>query len=68
MIAGYYAACENFRDNTVEKCPGQKIAEKIVEYFPAAVFIVVRTLFLKLGNVIEIIFYCPMITSNLLKT
>ncbi|XP_034831403.1 ER membrane protein complex subunit 8/9 homolog [Maniola hyperantus] len=41
VIAGYYAACENFRDNTVEKCPGQKIAEKIVEYFPSAVFIVV---------------------------
>ncbi|CAG4946543.1 unnamed protein product [Parnassius apollo] len=41
VIAGYYAACENFRDNTVEKCPGQKIAEKIVENFPSAVFIVV---------------------------
>lgn len=42
IIAGYYAACENFRDNTVEKCPGQKIAEKIVEHFPSAVFIVVN--------------------------
>ncbi|KAI5637491.1 hypothetical protein NE865_09778 [Phthorimaea operculella] len=31
IIAGYYAACENFRDNTVEKCPGLKIAEKIVD-------------------------------------
>ncbi|CAH0730031.1 unnamed protein product, partial [Brenthis ino] len=41
IIAGYYAACENFRDNTVEKCPGQKIAEKIAEHFPSAVFIVV---------------------------
>ncbi|XP_072947295.1 ER membrane protein complex subunit 8/9 homolog [Epargyreus clarus] len=41
IIAGYYAACENFKDNTVEKCPGQKIAEKIVEFFPSAVFIVV---------------------------
>ncbi|KAG6465531.1 ER membrane protein complex subunit 8/9 homolog [Manduca sexta] len=41
VIAGYYAACENFRDNTVEKCPGQKIADKIAEYFPSAVFIVV---------------------------
>ncbi|OWR54116.1 ER membrane protein complex subunit 8/9 homolog [Danaus plexippus] len=41
VIAGYYAACENFRDNTVEKCPGQKIAEKIVEFFPSAVFVVV---------------------------
>ncbi|XP_059058075.1 ER membrane protein complex subunit 8/9 homolog [Achroia grisella] len=42
IIAGYYAACENFRDNTVDKCPGQKIAEKIAEHFPSAVFIVVN--------------------------
>lgn len=42
VIAGYYAACENFRDNIVEKCPGQKIAEKIAEYCPSAVFVVVR--------------------------
>ncbi|CAG9794054.1 unnamed protein product [Diatraea saccharalis] len=41
IIAGFYAACENYRDNTVDKCPGQKIAEKIAEYFPSAVFIVV---------------------------
>ncbi|XP_053606837.1 ER membrane protein complex subunit 8/9 homolog [Plodia interpunctella] len=41
IVAGYYAACENYRDNTVEKCPGQKIAEKIAEYFPSAVFVVV---------------------------
>ncbi|PZC78742.1 ER membrane protein complex subunit 8/9 homolog [Helicoverpa armigera] len=41
VIAGYYAACENFKDNTVEKCPGQKIAEKIAEHFPSAVFVVV---------------------------
>lgn len=41
VVAGYYAACENFNDNTVEKCPGQKIADKIAEYFPSAVFIVV---------------------------
>ncbi|CAK1544869.1 unnamed protein product [Leptosia nina] len=42
VIAGYYAACENFNDNTVEKCPGQKIAEKIAEYFPSALFVVVE--------------------------
>ncbi|XP_026331011.1 ER membrane protein complex subunit 8/9 homolog [Hyposmocoma kahamanoa] len=41
IIAGYYAASENFRENTVEKCPGQRIAEKIVEYFPSAIFVVV---------------------------
>lgn len=42
VIAGYYAACENFKNNDVYKCPGQKIAEKIVEYFPSAIFVVVR--------------------------
>lgn len=42
IIAGYYAASENFRENTVEKCPGLRIAEKIVEYFPSAIFVVVR--------------------------
>ncbi|XP_026733754.1 ER membrane protein complex subunit 8/9 homolog [Trichoplusia ni] len=41
IIAGYYAACENFKDNTTDKCPGQKIAEKIVEHFPSAVFVVI---------------------------
>ncbi|CAH0584524.1 unnamed protein product [Chrysodeixis includens] len=41
IIAGYYAACENFKDNTVDKCPGQKIAEKIAEHFPSAVFVVI---------------------------
>lgn len=52
VIAGYYAACENFRDNTVEKCPGQKIAEKIVEHFPSAVFIVVSNY----GNIFDLLF------------
>lgn len=41
VIAGYYAACENFKDNSVDKCPGQKIAEKIVEHCPSAIFVVV---------------------------
>ncbi|GBP08732.1 hypothetical protein EVAR_7318_1 [Eumeta japonica] len=41
IIAGYYAACENFKDNTIEKCPGQKIAEKIADNFPSALFVVV---------------------------
>lgn len=52
VIAGYYAGCENFRDNTVEKCPGQKIAEKIVEHFPSAVFIVVSNY----GNIFDLLF------------
>lgn len=31
QIIGYYAAAENFYDNTIDKAPGMKIAEKIVE-------------------------------------
>ncbi|CRL04589.1 CLUMA_CG017657, isoform A [Clunio marinus] len=31
QIIGYYAAAENFYDNTIEKAPGLKIAEKIVD-------------------------------------
>lgn len=31
QIVGYYAAAENFYDNTIDKVPGIKIAEKIVE-------------------------------------
>lgn len=31
QIVGYYAAAENFYDNNIDKAPGMKIAEKIVE-------------------------------------
>ena len=31
QIIGYYAASENFYDNTIDKVPAIKIAEKIVE-------------------------------------
>lgn len=31
QIVGYYAAAENFYDNSIDKAPGMKIAEKIVE-------------------------------------
>lgn len=31
QIVGYYAAAENFYDNSIDKVPGIKIAEKIVE-------------------------------------
>jgi ER membrane protein complex subunit 8/9 len=31
QILGYYAAAENFYDNSIDKAPGMKIAEKIVE-------------------------------------
>lgn len=41
QIAGYYAACELFCDNTIEKAPGIKIAEKIAENVSNACFIIV---------------------------
>lgn len=39
QIAGYYAACELFQDNSIEKAPGVKIADKIAENNPNAAFI-----------------------------
>lgn len=34
QVAGYYAACELFNDNTIDKAPGTKIADKIAENIP----------------------------------
>jgi ER membrane protein complex subunit 8/9 len=31
QILGYYCAAENFTENSIDKAPGIKIAEKIVE-------------------------------------
>lgn len=42
QIAGYYAACELFQDNTIEKAPGVKIADKIAENNPNAAFIIIN--------------------------
>ncbi|XP_047516928.1 ER membrane protein complex subunit 8/9 homolog [Pieris napi] len=42
IIVGYYAACENYNDSSVEKCPSTKIAEKIAEFFPSALFAVIE--------------------------
>lgn len=41
QIMGYYAAAESFADNSVDKAPGIKIAEKIVENYGSAIVIVV---------------------------
>lgn len=41
VIAGYYAAPENFYDNHIEKAPAAKIADKIQENFKNACFAVV---------------------------
>lgn len=41
QIAGYYAAAENFNENTIEKVPGARIADKIAEVMTNAVCIMV---------------------------
>lgn len=41
QIIGYYAAAENFYDNTIDKVPAMKIAEKIVENNGSASVVVV---------------------------
>lgn len=41
QIAGYYAAAENFNDNSIEKLPGARIADKISEQLGNAVCVMV---------------------------
>lgn len=41
QIAGYYAAAENFNENSIEKVPGARVAEKISEQLGNAVCIMV---------------------------
>jgi len=41
VVAGYYAAAENFYDCTVEKAPAAKLADKIQENFKNACFAVI---------------------------
>lgn len=41
QIIGYYVAAENFYDNSIDRVPAIKIAEKIVENNGSAVVVVV---------------------------
>jgi hypothetical protein len=41
QVIGYYAAAENFYDNTIDRVPAIKIAEKIVENNGSSVVVVV---------------------------
>lgn len=43
QIVGYYAAAENFYDNSIDKAPGIKIAEKLVEINGSSCAIVVSS-------------------------
>lgn len=45
QISGYYAAAENFEENSVERAPGLKIADKIVELAPNACLVMVSCSF-----------------------
>lgn len=41
QIAGYYAAAENFNENSIEKVPGARIAEKISDHVNNALCVMV---------------------------
>ena len=41
QVIGYYAAAENYYDNSIDRVPAIKIAEKIVENNGSAVVVVV---------------------------
>lgn len=41
QIAGYYAAAENFNENSIEKVPGARLADKISEQLGNAVCVMV---------------------------
>lgn len=43
QIAGYYAAAENFNDNSIEKIPGARIVEKLSEQLSNAVCVMVQS-------------------------
>uniref|UniRef100_A0A1A9X1T9 MPN domain-containing protein n=1 Tax=Glossina brevipalpis TaxID=37001 RepID=A0A1A9X1T9_9MUSC len=42
VVAGYYAAPENFHDNCVERAPASKIADKIQENYKNACFVIIE--------------------------
>lgn len=50
QVLGYYAAAENFYDNSLERAPGARIADKVAENVNGAVFAVVSTKGDELGN------------------
>ncbi|EDW02085.1 ER membrane protein complex subunit 8/9 homolog [Drosophila grimshawi] len=50
VIAGYYAAPENFYDNQIDKAPAAKIADKIVENYKNACFAIVENKLMSLEH------------------
>lgn len=49
-MAGYYCASEDFYENTVEKAPAAKIADKIQENYKNACFVVIDNKMMTLGQ------------------
>lgn len=43
QIIGYYVAAENYYDNSIDRVPAIKVAEKIVENYGSAVVVVVSS-------------------------
>uniref|UniRef100_A0A6B2E9G7 MPN domain-containing protein n=1 Tax=Phlebotomus kandelakii TaxID=1109342 RepID=A0A6B2E9G7_9DIPT len=41
QICGYYSAAENYNDNTLDRAPGVKLADKIAENIPNSCFAVI---------------------------
>lgn len=54
-MAGYYCAAENFYDNTLDKAPAGKIADKILENNKNACFVIVDNKLMTLGQEIPAI-------------
>lgn len=55
-IVGYYAAAENFYDGSIDKAPGIKIAEKLVELNGSASVIIVSLTLNRLKVLLIILF------------
>lgn len=49
-MAGYYCAAENFYDNSIEKAPAAKIADKIQENYKNACFVLLDNKLMTLGQ------------------
>ncbi|XP_075160768.1 ER membrane protein complex subunit 8/9 [Haematobia irritans] len=50
FVAGYYCAAENFYDNTLDKAPAAKIADKIQENHKSACFVMIDNKLMTLGQ------------------
>ncbi|XP_037816148.1 ER membrane protein complex subunit 8/9 homolog [Lucilia sericata] len=50
VVAGYYCAAENFLDNSLDKAPAAKIADKIQENYKNACFVVIDNKLMTLGQ------------------